>query len=216
MLDKLLQEVIKGVLGGILSGPDIVKSGPTSPPISRRRNIVNPRTPGPVPQPKVNIDPVTMKIAEECVKRQVPRKRAKIGFTPTPGTPVFCDLAVAVEHTGIYIGRNRIVHLEGDGNIRSVSPEEFVARLDGKNPSHKIYFAASNDKSLGNTDVAQRARNMRNGFRNYNVLFDNCHQFTCGCLTGKFENPNNFFWMVEHEIKLQYAIENFVWQEWKY
>ena len=125
-------------------------------------------------------------------------------------------MAVAVEHTGIYIGRNRIVHLEGDGNIRSVSPEEFVARLDGKNPSHKIYFAASNDKSLGNTDVAQRARNMRNGFRNYNVLFDNCHQFTCGCLTGKFENPNNFFWMVENEIKLQYAIENFVWQEWKY
>ena len=57
---------------------------------------------------------------------------------------------------------------------------------------------------------------MRNGFRNYNVLFDNCHQFTCGCLTGKFENPNNFFWMVENEIKLQYAIEYFVWQEWKY
>ena len=113
---------------------------------------------------------------------------ACFGFNPTPGTPVYCDLAVVLEHTGIYIGRNRIVHLDGDGNIRSVSPEEFVARLAGTNPSSEIYFAAYNDKSLGNTEVAQRARDMRNEFRNYNWLLDNCHQFTCGCLSGDFEN----------------------------
>lgn len=216
MLDKLLQEVIKGVLGGILTGPDIIKSGPISSPRPKRIKIVDPKTPNPISDKIVKTDSITMELTKEYIKRQVHRKRARFGFNPTPGTPVFCDLAVAVEHTGIYIGRNRIVHLEGDGNIRSVSPEEFVARLDGKNPSRKIYFAANNDKSLGNTEVAQRARNMRNGFRNYNVLLDNCHQFTCGCLSGNFENPCNFFWLVEQEIKSQNGIENFVWQEWKY
>ena len=137
MLDKLLQEVIKGVLGGILTGPDIIKSGPISSPRPKRIKIVDPKTPNPISDKIVKTDSITMELTKEHIKRRVHRKRAKFGFNPTPGTPVFCDLAVAVEHTGIYIGRNRIVHLEGDGNIRSVSPEEFVARLDGKNPSCK-------------------------------------------------------------------------------
>ena len=41
MFDKLFQEVIKGILGGILSGPDIVKSGPVSTPRPRRIKIVD-------------------------------------------------------------------------------------------------------------------------------------------------------------------------------
>ena len=57
---------------------------------------------------------------------------------PAPGTPVYCNLAIVVEHTGIYIGDNEIVHLNGDGNIETVSPQEFLARLDGDNPAKTI------------------------------------------------------------------------------
>jgi hypothetical protein len=33
----------------------------------------------------------------------------------------------------------------------------------------------------------------------YNLILDNCHQFTSGCLSGNFENAHNFFWMVRDE-----------------
>ena len=50
--------------------------------------------------------------------------------------------------------------------------------------------------------------------RNYQVVFDNCHQFTCGCISGDFENPCNFFWMVENEIRDK--LGPLTWVEWDY
>jgi hypothetical protein len=138
---------------------------------------------------------------EECTK-------------PIPGTPVYCNLAVVAEHTGIYIGNNEIVHLSGDGNIEIVSPAEFVGRLDGLNPAVNIYFATYKGKALGNRTIADRTRAMVGSCRNYSVAFDNCHQFTCGCISGDFENPCNFFWMVEAEIRNKW--DGLVWQNWSY
>ena len=133
---------------------------------------------------------------------------------PVPGTPVYCNLAVEFEHTGICIGDDKIVHLNGDGKIEIVSPRQFVARLDGLNPAISIYCASRNGKALGNASIAARARSMVNRRRNYHFLFDNCHQFTCGCLSGDFENPCNFFWMVEAEISDK--LGSFTWAEWNY
>lgn len=134
---------------------------------------------------------------------------------PAPGTPVYCNLAVVAEHTGIYIGDDEIVHLNGDGNIEIVSPQEFLARLDGDNPAKTIYYAAhSNGKPLCKESIADRARSMVGHTRNYQVVFDNCHQFTCGCISGDFENPCNFFWMVENEIRDK--LGSLTWVEWDY
>ena len=134
---------------------------------------------------------------------------------PAPGTPVYCNLAIVVEHTGIYIGDNEIVHLNGDGNIEIVSPQEFLARLDGDNPAKTIYYAAhSNGKPLCRKRIADRARSMVGGSRNYQLVLDNCHQFTCGCISGDFENPCNFFWMVENEIRDK--LGPLTWVEWDY
>ena len=133
---------------------------------------------------------------------------------PMPGTPVYCNLAVAFEHTGIYIGNNEIVHLSGDGNIEIVSPSEFVGRLDGDNPAISIYCASHKGKALGSSQIAERARSMVGSRRNYSFVFDNCHQFTCGCISGDFENPCNFFWMVEQEISDKMG--SFTWAEWDY
>ena len=133
---------------------------------------------------------------------------------PVPGTPVYCNLAVAFEHTGIYIGNNQIAHLNGDGLIEAVSPGEFIGRLDGSNPAMSIYFAEYGGKSLGRSTIADRARSMISSRRDYKVLFDNCHQFTCGCISGDFENPCNYFWMVKMEIKSKFG--TFSWKEWNY
>jgi len=134
---------------------------------------------------------------------------------PAPGTPVYCNLAVVVEHTGIYIGDNEIVHLSGDGNIEIVSPQKFVARLDGDNPAEAIFYAAKSDGTpLCRKSIANRARSMAGSRRNYNVFFDNCHQFTCGCITGEFDNPCKLFGMLETIIK--YKLGCLTWVKWDY
>jgi len=53
------------------------------------------------------------------------------------------------------------------------------------------------------------------GRRNYNLFFDNCHQFTCGCISGDFDNPCNLFRMVEMEIRVKLN-PLFTWAEWNY
>ena len=133
---------------------------------------------------------------------------------PIAGTPVYCKLALVVEHTGIYVGNGKIVHLNGDGNIEAVGPKEFCARLDGLNPTRTIYFAESRGKALGNTAIANRAKKKLDSTRNYNMLFDNCHQFTAGCISGDFDNPCNAFWMMELEIINKLGF--FSWTEWDY
>ncbi|HNW16697.1 MAG TPA: hypothetical protein PKM15_08340, partial [bacterium] len=53
---------------------------------------------------------------------------------PVKGSVVYCDLAFgSAEHSGIYIGNNEIVHLDGSGNVEIVDPKEFLNRLDGFN-----------------------------------------------------------------------------------
>lgn len=168
--------------------------------------ILSPKPSGLMPRsPRLTLDPDKLK------RRLTPRRC----FEPAPGTPVYCDLAVVAEHTGIYIGDNEIVHLNGDGNIEIVSPREFVARLDGVNPAISIRYAAKDDgKPLCRKSIADRAKAKVGGSRNYQFVFDNCHQFTCGCISGDFENACNFFWMVETEITDKLGA--FTWMNWDY
>ena len=49
--------------------------------------------------------------------------------------------------------------------------------------------------------------------RNYNVILDNCHQFSSGCLSGNYENPHNFFWMVKYEAKKYLHADQ--WRVWE-
>jgi hypothetical protein len=100
------------------------------------------------------------------------------------------------------------------GKIEAVTPQEFVSRLDGANPAETIYFAVANGKAAGNKKIADRAKAMIGKRRQYNVLLDNCHQFTCGCLSGDFENPCNYFTLVQAEIISRFGI--FSWKEWDY
>lgn len=143
------------------------------------------------------------KFIDNCIRDTV---------TPVQGSVVCCDLALVFEHSGIYIGNNKIVHLDGSGIIESVSPRQFMERLDGLNFAISIYVSSNNGCSIGSAKVAERAKSMIGRSRDYNFILDNCHQFTAGCLTGDFENSNNFLWLLKDEA-LKY-IDADEWRAW--
>lgn len=124
---------------------------------------------------------------------------------PAVGSIVYCNLALAVEHSGIYVGNDRIVHLNGSGRIELVSPRVFCERLHGKNPASIIYCPISDDgRLLGNKNAAERALNQVGRYTNYNVFMNNCHKFTASCVTGKHEICNSFK-CLEELIEAQYG-----------
>lgn len=128
---------------------------------------------------------------------------------PRVGSVVYCDLAFGyMEHTGIYVGENRIVHLKGDGIIEVTGPKGFLEGGTGVS----IYVSCNDEYAVGSERVAQRALSMVGSARRYNFILDNCHQFTAGCLSGNFENSNNFLWMVKDESKI--ILGSNTWRFW--
>ena len=111
--------------------------------------------------------------------------RAKV--KPVIGSVVYCDLVFGyIEHSGIYIGNGEIVALEKDGCIVSRSAREFMKGTTAL----RIYVSCHDGHAVGDPMAANRARQKLGCHRDYSVLFNNCHQFTTGCLTGDFETKN--------------------------
>lgn len=114
--------------------------------------------------------------------------------TPRLGSIVYCDLLFGyAEHSGVYVGNGRIAQLSGKGNVEAVSPKKFI----GNTTAISIYVSCLEKKAVGDPLVAMRASKMVGEERDYNLLWDNCHQFASGCLSGDFENANNFLWMLK-------------------
>lgn len=133
---------------------------------------------------------------------------------PVKGSIVYCDLAFGTgEHSGIYIGNNKIVHLDGSGDIETVSPRRFLNRLKGFNSAISIYVSCDGESPVGSKKVAKKAKNMIGNSRYYNVILDNCHQFTSGCVSGNFENSDNFLWMLKHTAESE--INANTWRVWE-
>ncbi|MEZ2902138.1 lecithin retinol acyltransferase family protein [Acinetobacter terrestris] len=131
---------------------------------------------------------------------------------PVRGSVVYCDLTLGngiAEHTGIYIGNNKIVHLNRYGFIEAVSPKQFIS---GWTTGFNIYVSCQGDSAVGCDEAADFAESMVGSIRNYNVLIDNCHQFSAGCLTKDPENYNNFLWFLKDEAKKRLGADN--WRLW--
>jgi uncharacterized protein with von Willebrand factor type A (vWA) domain len=136
---------------------------------------------------------------------------------PRSGTPVHCALGVALDHSGIYAGSNQIVELEGEGDIRSISPQEFVDSSFVRGSTIYVACDKKTGVALGCRQVAQRASSMDGERRDYHVLIDNCHQFTSGCITGDFEAAENFFAFLTHTIEQEMnGGRSISWLVWDY
>lgn len=110
--------------------------------------------------------------------------------TPKRGCVLSCHLGLLVDHSGVYIGNDQIVHMDGDNGIEIVSPSEFVGRLNGVNPAFAIWCACRNGRPVGIENVAIRAEQAlcENYWRHYNLLTRNCHMLTQYCVTGQRDN----------------------------
>ena len=128
---------------------------------------------------------------------------------PESGSVLYCDLAFGyAEHSGIYVGHNEIVHLSSEGVIELTTPERF--KVPGT--ALTIYVSCQDTYSVGSKSVSKRARSMVGNKRSYNLVFDNCHQFSAGCLTGDFENSINFLWMLKDESSKKLGSNT--WRAW--
>ena len=128
---------------------------------------------------------------------------------PEVGSVVYCDMCMGMaEHSGIYIGNNEIIHFTSEGNIEKVTPNEFIEDTTAMN----ILVSCNDEEAVGSYTVARRAKGMLHETRDYNVIFNNCHQFSSGCLTGDFDNSDNFLWMLKDRSKEN--IDSNTWRNW--
>lgn len=124
-----------------------------------------------------------------------------IKVKPKTGSVVYCKILGGIaEHSGIYVGNDRIVHLNGDGWVECVSSEAFLEQ--GIRSSHNaIYVSAHGKTAVGSKTAAKRAKDMVGSYQEYDILQNNCHRFVSGCLTGDFDNPDCFLWMLKHTCR---------------
>lgn len=137
--------------------------------------------------------------------KKIFNKRAKTlnnnNVFPEKGCIVRCELGVLLDHSGIYVGDGKIVNLNRNSEIKLENFKSFFP--PGTDPSSsKIYTACidGTDIVLHSKKIRNRAIKKINQFTRYNILFNNCHRFTCGCITGNFENETVSFSMLEETI----------------
>ncbi len=128
--------------------------------------------------------------------------------TLVPGCIVCCDLAGGLDHTGIYIGRNRIVEKNGNGKIKKVSLDEFM-NSSGLRTGITLFVACSRGEIIHNTRISNRAKEAIGTSDKYDLLTENCHRLTAYCATGKKHSITTF-------TQLAYVLEKkFGPIEWK-
>lgn len=103
--------------------------------------------------------------------------------TPVPGSVVYCDLWVAVEHSGIYVSEGRISNIVVDGAAQSTvmfdGPHSFTSK---STLGRKIYVSCNRHGAAGSEQVGAGAASHvgEKGF--YGLVIKNCHEFSTKCL----------------------------------
>ncbi len=133
---------------------------------------------------------------------------------PAIGSLVYCDLVGGMfeecQHSGIYIGDGRIVGLNRTGAISSENGHGFTSGGLG----WSIYVSCDNaGYPVGSKEIADRAMQKLTTTTDYNVLLNNCHQFSSGCVTGNFGNKNKLLTDVKTLAKLELNATE--WRVWK-
>ena len=103
--------------------------------------------------------------------------------TPVEGSVLYCDLWVAVEHSGIYVGDGKISNIEvegmAEGAVRRCSPASFTSK---STLGRKIYVSCDKYGAVGDDNVADYANDKVGERSLYGLVFKNCHQFSQQCV----------------------------------
>jgi len=146
-------------------------------------------------------------------KKETIFDKFKENVEPGIGALVYCEL-FKMEHSGIYLGNNRIAQLSGKGNIEVVSPSRFTDNITTIDTD--IFIPVNRDgEPITCYEAAINAEKMIGSKRPYNLILDNCHQFSSGCITGDFENSDNFL-VFTKDTFYNVVQEKVKWQRWKW
>lgn len=129
---------------------------------------------------------------------------------PIRGSIVYCDLVFGyAEHSGVYIGQDRIVHRNGKGMIEIVSSREFISNTS----AITIYVSCDQyGNAVGCEDTALTAEAAVGNYGRYQLLGDNCHQFCSYCLTGDSFNQASLLMLLK--IEASNLIGASEWRAW--
>ena len=105
---------------------------------------------------------------------------------PVPGSVLYCDLWIAVEHSGIYVGDGAISNIVVDGVAESTvcrsNPESFTSKsVLGR----KIYVSCNSAGAVGHAVVARCADAQVGERAFYGLVIKNCHQFSTRCVNAR-------------------------------
>lgn len=102
---------------------------------------------------------------------------------PVPGSVLYCDLWIAAEHSGIYVGGNEISNIVVDGvadsSVCLSSPRSFTSK---STMGRKIYVSCDPHGAVGNSPVAYGARSHVGERSFYGLVVKNCHEFSTKCV----------------------------------
>ncbi|WP_372872389.1 VWA domain-containing protein [Shewanella sp.] len=103
--------------------------------------------------------------------------------TPNPGSVLYCDLWLAVEHSGIYVGDGLISNIVVDGFAESTvmrsNPHSFTSK---STLGRKIYVSCDRYGAVGDPLVASGANSHVGDKAFYGLVIKNCHQFSTKCV----------------------------------
>ena len=112
---------------------------------------------------------------------------------PIEGSVVYSPLYASVEHSGIYIGREKISNivvdslLNRESTVRLSSASEFT---DSSWLGNKIYVSCDrNGNPVGNEIVTNKANAYVGERCFYGLIYSNCHSFSMKCLE---ESPQHY------------------------
>ena len=114
--------------------------------------------------------------------------------TPVAGSVLYCDLWLAVEHSGIYVGDGDISNIVVDGlaesEVKLSSPRSFTSK---STLGRKIYVSCDKYGAVGD-DAVRHCANAHVGERAfYGVVVKNCHHFSTKCVNYAGQNDESFF-----------------------
>jgi len=114
--------------------------------------------------------------------------------TPVAGSVLYCDLWLAVEHSGIYVGDGDISNIVVDGlaesEVKLSSPRSFTSK---STLGRKIYVSCDKHGAVGD-DAVRHGANSHVGERAfYGLVIKNCHQFSTKCVNYAGQNDESFF-----------------------
>lgn len=102
---------------------------------------------------------------------------------PVPGSVLYSDLWVAVEHSGIYIGDGQISNVEVNGIAQSVVSSSSAREFTSKSKlGKKIYVSCDGAGQVGHATVAEHAASRLGESAFYGLVIKNCHQFSTDCV----------------------------------